>query len=171
MRRACSATLLLAAASALPRDGGAQAPAHLRALTIPPTTVGTCLPAPSAGARRLVMKTRSPGGERDLLLSVDARGRITGLSDRTHVTTNAGQSAGDLVLAVFDSTGAIVRGQRTHHELTVPAAVMASRDPAALRAWSRDAKPQQRTTPLAAAELRQARALADWLRDRCPAAG
>lgn len=172
MRRACITTLLLAAASALPRDGAAQAPAHLRALTIPPRTVGTCLPSLNGRAdmRRLVMKTRSPGGSREILFGVDARGRITSIVDRTQVMTAVGQSTGDLVLAVFDATGALVRGQRTRTEITAPAAVVASRDPAALRAWSKDATPQQATVPLDAAGERQVRALAEWVRDRCPAA-
>ncbi|MGZ8468755.1 MAG: hypothetical protein ACXW61_04745 [Gemmatirosa sp.] len=178
-RRARSTALVLVAMGAAPHVAPAQAPAaYLRALTIPPTTVGTCLPpvtprgvAPATArpsGRRLVMKTRDPGGERDIVLYVDSRGRPTGLSDRTHAMQGTSRSMGDVVIAAFDSTGA-VRGRRLRHELTLPPDVVARRDPALLRARMQDAATQQATQPLDAAAQREVRALAAWMRDRCPA--
>jgi hypothetical protein len=181
-RRARSAALVLAAVGATPHGVEAQAPAHLRTLTIPPATVGTCMPASvarnaagSAAAgtarspgRRLLMKTRNPGGERDVTLQVDMRGRPTGLSDRTFVMTGTSGSVTDAVVATFDSTGGI-RGLRTHQELKLPADVATRPDPAARRARMQEATTQQTTQPLDASTERQVRALAAWMRDRCAA--
>jgi hypothetical protein len=173
--RGCTAALLLAAASALPREGSAQTPAHLRALTIPPDGVGTCMPAFTRRAashpkgRRLVMKTRDPGGEREITLHVDERGRPTALADRASVTTGAGRSVGAYAFAAFEPTGT-VRGRLTRLTIVLPPEVLASRDPAVLRARAGDAVKDQDAQPLDAAGQRQARALAEWLRDRCPAA-
>jgi hypothetical protein len=164
---------------AVPHVARAQAPAaYLRTLTIPPATVGTCLPprAPRGVAaatarafgRRLVMKTRNPGGQREIMLNVDSSGRPTGLSDRASAMNGTSRSVGDFVIAAFDSTGA-VHGRRVRHELTLPPDVIASRDPALLRARMQDATTQQATQPLDDAAQRDARALAAWMRDRCPA--
>lgn len=87
-----SAILAVCTCLVAPCSASAQAASYMTALAIPPSTVGTCMPDDGAvrGARpdtprlrvsRLLMKTRSPGGDREIAVYVDDAGVARGYSE------------------------------------------------------------------------------------------
>lgn len=157
----------------------AQAPAHIALLTVPPSDVGTCMPAHAPAARdtsaqslrghRLVMTARS-AGRREMTVYADAAGHVrryvesaSRITDRTGTTTSVDEN----VIASVSVDGR-VRGMVLRTTVALPTPTTLSIDSASLRTMQKQARTSRARAALSAREQAQVLAAAAWLRARCP---
>ena len=153
----------------------AQAPAYFQALTIPPGTVGTCIPPilrtnRTDGLRptpRLVMTSRTPNARREISLVRDTTGAVVGFNEMVHVSTGRLASAGETVIATLRPDGRI-SGYRLRTQITMAEPAMAAFDSVSLRHMRETAKPTSSRTKLDTQSENKVRVLATWLGRRCP---
>jgi hypothetical protein len=153
----------------------AQAPAYFQTMSIPPGSVGTCIPPVSRTNRaarlqptpRLVMTSRTPSARREMTLMRDTTGAIVGFNEMVHVSTGRLASVGETVVATLRpdgrTNGYLLRTQVTMSEPATPAF-----DSASLRRMRETAKRTSSQMRLDTQSENNVRALATWLSKRCP---
>ncbi len=171
MKSSCSTALLsltLAFTSAL-----AQGAPYLEVLTVPPDSVGTCLPlaakpgtpVAALSGRHISIKTRDPNGSRDIMVFADDHGRVRRYSDRQFVSTGPLSGVGDFVVAMTD-TAVRLHGFTVHDTIRIHARRPGTPpDTAELRALRERTHPNQQ--PITTAEQAKIITVATWLLRRC----
>ncbi|MBL0171311.1 MAG: hypothetical protein IPP90_11365 [Gemmatimonadaceae bacterium] len=153
----------------------AQAPAYFKALTVPPSTVGTCLePALNPdittrrrSAPRLVISSRMPDARREMSLVRDSTGAVIGFNERVNVSTGRFASAGESIIASLRADGRVV-GVVMRTEIQMSDTGLRSFDSASLRRMRESAKQTSHQLELDASGQAQVRVLVAWLSTRCP---
>jgi len=153
----------------------AQDATYFKALSIPPRSVGTCLPSSAhrgprdvgATEARLVMTSVAPNRRREIVVVSDSRGRTIRFADNVFASTGLFSSTGDNVVAFIDAAGQS-RGFRLHGTVQLLDSAAVRFDTASLRAMREHAVRQSWREPLDATAQRGVQKLADWMRTRCP---
>ena len=162
-------------------DGSAhaQAPTHFATLSVPPPSVGTCMPAraPAAAApnaetlqgRRLVMTARAPRARREITVYLDARGQLRRYHETVSRGTGAASSVGEAIIAGVAGSGPM-RGFSLRTNVAMDPLPRGVRPTAAaLEAMRERARTERSRVPLSGTELARVREVAAWLVTRCPA--
>ena len=151
-------------------------PTHFATLSVPPNTVGTCLPVHvgtgllASSGWKLVIASRLPSARREINVFTDARRRPRMLLDYTSFSIDDSSSASDAVVASVDSSGIVQGGMVTHTELRMPRPPMAARfDTSTLRDMRAHSTNRRTTSRLDSAGRLQARALVSAILARCGA--
>jgi hypothetical protein len=115
------------------------------------------------------MKTRSPGGERDIDVYVDDAAVMRGYSEIVIRQTGLTSSESDRVTARVAANGA-VEGTITHQSVTMPQPDLRSGIllDSAMRVMRAHAKHTSTRASLSAADVARIHAISDWMVKRCP---
>jgi hypothetical protein len=174
-RTAAVILTLLSFIGHVPSSLAAQAPAYFKALSIPPSTVGSCASMrpqrnagdPVAAQYKLVMTGQAPNRRREITVFADTSGRAIRYAEMTDMATGVLSSAGDGIIANIDAAGRVA-GFRIHNTVRSADTVAAPFDTAALRKTKPRAVVKSSNEPLDAASQRKVKALVAFVRKRCP---
>jgi hypothetical protein len=158
----------------------AQAPDYFAALSIPPTSVGTCTMLPERGdstlhtkahapAHHLVIVSQPPGARREMIVLTDLAGKPIRYVEHISDFEPPARGTSADVVASFDTAG-VVKGTLTRRFTTVTLPAPGARvDSAALSRMRQSTKTSTARTTLDAARQAQVDRVAGWLVRRCPA--
>jgi hypothetical protein len=153
----------------------AQDAAYFQALSVPPRSVGTCVPAapqrnlPDSVTTepRLVITSVAPAIRREILVIRNVKSHVVVFSEIVSRSTDSGSGTGDYVVAIIDAAGR-VRGARLRTAMRMSNSAVSRPDTASIRAMTEHAARQSSREPLDAKTQRKVQKLVDWMRTRCP---